>query len=121
MAYRERRLRPGQGSSLGLQPQDQALAHALLANKYLAASDQLRAVPITGKGYIHDLITDKYRAAQTAGVGGITAKPSLHPFAIQVIQAIVPDESLEEKSEAEIIEYKLEHKQVFERFSYTLR
>lgn len=115
----------GRGSSLALHPDEETLAHALLLNKFLVAADLIDAVPITGKPYIHALVSEKYRAAQSAKAEGSVAlsisNPSLNPVAIQVINAIVTDQELERRSELDIVEYKAKHRQLFEMFSYTIR
>jgi hypothetical protein len=115
----------GRGSSLALHPDEEALAHALLLNKFLLAADLADAVPITGKHYIHALIGEKYRVARDARAEGSGAQfisnPALHPIAVQVIDAIVADEDLDRRSEAEIVEYKEKHRRLFLTFSYTVR
>jgi len=115
----------GRGSSLALHPDEETLAHALLLNKFLVAADLIDAVPITGKPYIHALVSEKYRAVQSAKAeGSVTlsiSNPSLNPVAIQVINAIVTDQELERRSELDIVEYKAKHRQLFEMFSYTIR
>jgi hypothetical protein len=109
----------GHGSSLALEPGQTALAHAVLLNKFLIAAHLNDAVPITGQSYIHTLIGDKYRAAQDAATPGV--KPSFHPAALRIIQAVVSDEELDRRSRADIVEYKEHHRRLFERFSYTVR
>ncbi len=115
----------GRGSSVALHPAEEAIAHALLLNKFLVAADLLDAVPITGKPYIHALVCEKYQIAQATpnaeGQGTSIAPPSLTPIAIQVINAIVTDDDLERRSEIEIVEYKEKHRQLFDNFSYTIR
>lgn len=115
----------GRGSSLALHPDEETFAHALLLNKFLVAADLIDAVPITGKHYIHALVSEKYRVAQGAKTEGAGApsisNPSLNPIAVQVIRAIVADEELERRSEVEIVEYKERHRRLFDTFSYTVR
>jgi hypothetical protein len=115
----------GRGSSVALHPDQETLAHALLLNKFLIAADLMDAVPISGKPYIHALVSDKYRFAQDAKTevegAPFISNPSLNPVAVQVIRAIVADEELERRSEAEIVEYKEKHRRLFDRFSYTIR
>jgi len=115
----------GRGSSLALHPDEEALAHALLLNKFLIAADLIDAIPITGKPYIHALVSEKYRIVQNAKAEGSGApsisSPSLTPIAVQVINAIVADEELERRSEIEIVEYKEKHRHLFDMFSYTVR
>jgi hypothetical protein len=117
----------GRGSSVALHPDEESLAHALLLNKFLVAADLIDAVPITGKHYIHALVSEKYRVAQAARAttDGAEAQsisnPALNPIAVQVINAIVADEDLDRRSEAEIVEYKEKHRRLFDTFSYTVR
>jgi len=114
----------GRGASLALHPHDETLAHALLLNKFLMAAYLIDAVPITGKRYIHSLVSEKYRVAHdsTEATGIPTnSNLSLNPIAIQVINAIVSDHELERRSELEIVEYKERHRQLFDMFSYTIR
>lgn len=115
----------GQGSSLGLPPREQVLAHALLLNKFLVAADSAGAVPISGKPYIHALIGEKYRIAQRAKAddseGPAMARSSLNPIALRIINAILTDQDLEGRSEIEIVEYKDKHRRLFDMFSYTVR
>jgi hypothetical protein len=113
----------GRGSSVALRPDEEAIAHALLLNKFLLAADLLDAVPITGKLYIHGLVSEKYRIAQTVNSEGrepsLISNPSLNPIVIQVINAIITDDELERRSEA-VVEYKEKHRQQFDMFSYTV-
>jgi len=113
----------GRGSSLALHPEEETLAHALLLNKFLIAAELIDAVPITGQRYIHALIGDKYRAAKGLVGSGtpFIANRSLHPIAMEVIQAIVADDELERRSEIEIVAYKEKHRRLFDTFSYTIR
>lgn len=120
----------GGGQSLGLLPEQASLAHAVLLNKFLLAADHLNCIPITGKPYIHGLISEKYRL----GVNSLreaypdlllpslkTKQVRFNPVASQILSAIVPDSELEKRSEEEILEYKTRHRDLFERFSYTMR
>jgi hypothetical protein len=114
----------GRGSSVALLPDEEVMAHALLLNKFLLAADMIDAVPITGKPYIHALVGEKYRIAQSVNAESresLISNPSLNPIAIQVINAIITDDELTCRSEVEIVEYKEKHRQQFEMFSYTVR
>jgi hypothetical protein len=96
-----------------------------LLSKFLVAADLLDAVPITGKPYIHALVSEKYRIAQSVNPESREpspiSNPSLNPIAIQVINAIITDDELERRTEVEIVEYKEKHRQLFDMFSYTVR
>ena len=118
------------GKSLNLSPDEYSLAHAVLLNKFLLAADHLGCIPITGKPYIHALISEKYRT----GISLLQEnRPDLlptalqmrhsqfNPVAIELVSSIVPDTELEKKSESEILEYKEKNRKLFERFSYTMR
>jgi len=111
----------GRGASLGLRPDEETLAHALLLNKFLMASDRLDAVPITGKPYIHALIGDKYQVARGTSGWPTGSSPLVDPIAVQVMSAIVPEEELDQRSVADIIEYKEKHRDLLYTFSYTIR
>jgi hypothetical protein len=111
----------GRGASVGLSPDEEALAHALLLNKFLLAADLLDAVPITGKRYIHALIGDKYQIAKSGSGGPTGPNSGVDPVAVQVINAIVPEEELERRSVADILEYKDKHRDLFYTFSYAIR
>ena len=115
----------GGGASLNLHPDEEALAHALLLNKFLVAADLVNAVPITGKPYIHALVSEKYRVAQATKSEDSEApqisNPSLNPVVIKVIDAIVAEEDLDRRSEVEIVEYKEKHRHQFDIFSYAVR
>jgi hypothetical protein len=120
----------GSGKSIGLAPGQDQLAHAILLNKFLLAADELKCVPITGKSYIHGLISEKYRF----GIERLRSeKPELlpatlkkgqvqyNPVIAQVVSTLVPDEELEKRTEIEIIEFKERNKALFENFSYSTR
>jgi hypothetical protein len=118
------------GQSLGLPPAESVLAHAILLNKFLLAADALQCIPITGKSYIHGLLSEKYRTA----VASLDAQsprllpPSLKPGSLRhnpvltrIVSALVPDEHLERRTDAEIVEFKHRHRDLFERYSYVTR
>lgn len=116
----------GQGKALDLLPEQQALAHGLLLNKFLIAADSLGAIPITGKAYIHGLLADKYTAATA---GALRGQPQfrhaqdlkLSPAAASIINALVPDSDLDRRSEQDILAYKDKNRKMFEAFSYAVR
>lgn len=120
----------GSGRSMNLDPHQRPLAHAILLNKFLLAADALKCIPITGKPYIHGLISEKYRF----GIEQLRAKmPDAlpaplrsgaikhNPVAARVISALVPDEELEKHSEADIVKFKERNRTQFERYSYAIR
>jgi len=120
----------GGGKSLGLMPDQDARAHAVLLNKFLLAADRLNCIPITGKSYIHGLISEKYRI----GIESLretrpdllplplqTGQIRLNPVASRIVSSVVPDVELEKRTETEILAYKDRNKALFERFSYTVR
>jgi hypothetical protein len=120
----------GAGHSIGLAPDQDKLAHAILLNKFLLAADALRCIPITGKPYIHGLISEKYRF----GVESVHSnQPELLPSSLQlghirhnpvitrIISALVPDEELEKHTEVEIIEFRERNRALFEKYSYSTR
>ena len=117
----------GRGRSPAIGANQDVLAHALLLNKFLLAAELKDAVPITGKGYVHRLISEKCRSAGMSvsdrGKGAAISREmaTLNPVAVEVIEAIVPDLELERRTEQEIIEYKEKHRRLFESFSYTTR
>lgn len=49
--------------TVGLAQDQEDLAHGLLLNKFLLAADHARCVPISGKRYIHRMLSAKIRAA----------------------------------------------------------
>jgi hypothetical protein len=120
----------GAGRSIGLGPNQDWLAHAILLNKFLLAADALKCIPITGKPYIHGLISEKYRF----GVEYLRSeRPDLlhhslregvirhNPVAAQIVSALVREEELEQRTEEEIIHFKKRNRVLFERYSYTVR
>lgn len=120
----------GSGKTLGLAPGDQALAHGILLNKFLLAAAELGSVPITGKPYIQELLSAKYALASRAVAaklpqlaGEAPAEPSARHQAVLdgLVGAIVSDEELERRSEAEIVEFKTRQRALFESFSLSAR
>ncbi len=120
----------GAGRSIGLAPDQTNLAHAILLNKFLLAADTLNCIPITGKSYVHGLISEKYRF----GLENVhKEKPELlppslkleklshNPIITRIISALVPDEELEKRTEVEIIKFKEKNRDLFERYSYVTR
>jgi hypothetical protein len=120
----------GSGHSLDLNPNQGQLAHAILLNKFLLAANALKSIPITGKPYIHGLISEKY----SYGIERLRAEmpdilPSYlktgvikhNPVVSQIISALVPDDELEKRSEVEIVQFKERNRFLFQRFSYTVR
>lgn len=120
----------GRGKSLNLSPDEYSLAHAVLLNKFLLAADHLGCIPITGKPYIHALISEKYRTGisllqkdrpDILPAALQTRQSRFNPVAIELVSSIVPDSELEKRTEPEILEYKENNRELFERFSYTMR
>jgi hypothetical protein len=120
----------GAGQSIGLAPNQDEFAHAILLNKFLLAADALKCIPITGKPYIHRLISEKYRCAVESLrskkpeilPSSLKSEHILHnPVITRIIAALVPDEELEKHTEAEIIEFKERNRALFERYSYATR
>jgi hypothetical protein len=120
----------GAGKSISLAPDEVSLAHAILLNKFLMAADQLDCIPITGKPYIHALISEKYRQGveiikkvqpDLLPIPLQSKQISFNPIARQIMSSIVPDAELDSRTDAEILKYKEENKELFEQFSYTVR
>jgi hypothetical protein len=109
------------GASPALRPNEQALAHAALLNKFLLAADRLNCIPITGKPYIHGLIRDKFERAAAAAHPAQTRDVRLGPVTARLVAAIVPDDELAKRTEQGIIEYKNRNRKLFEQFSYTVQ
>jgi hypothetical protein len=120
----------GAGQSMGLAPDQDKLAHAILLNKFMLAADALNCIPVTGKPYIHGLISEKYRFSvenmhqeypdllpPSLKLGSIRHNPVI----TRIISALVPDEELEKRSEIDIIKFKERNRALFERYSYTTR
>ncbi len=122
--------RLGKGKSLGVRPEQDVLAHAILLNTFLLAADAKRTIPITGKDYIHRLISAKYRAnldafkALRPDVFGDTLRGNLsayNPIAERLVSALVPDQELEARTEHEILEFKEKNGKLFQQFSFFIR
>lgn len=120
----------GSGQSLNLSPGQESLAHAILLNKFLIAANTLQCIPITGKPYIHGLISAKYNF----GVEQVRTKhpdllpPSLrsgtikhNPVVSRVVAALVPDEELEKHTASDITHFKERNRALFQRYSYAVR
>jgi hypothetical protein len=101
-----------------------------LLNKFLLAANALRTIPITGKPYIHGLITEKY----SFGLECLRNRmPDIVPQALragvvkhnlvasQIISTLVPDEELATRSEADIVNFKDRNRILFQRYSYSIR
>jgi hypothetical protein len=111
----------GGGASLALKPSEQALAHAALLNKFLLAADRLNCIPITGKPYIHALITDKFDRTATVIRPAQVRAIRLGPVTARLVAAIIPDDELANRTEQDIVEYKDRNRKLFEQFSYTVQ
>jgi hypothetical protein len=120
----------GRGESLGLVPQQEALAHAILLNKLLLAADAAQCIPVSGKPYIHRLLAIKFRRSLEilesklpgALPMGLRETDVRHHAVVQhVVAAIVPDEELQQRSFEEILGFKAANRTTFERFSLTTR
>lgn len=120
----------GAGHSLDLDSNQTDLAHAILLNKFLLAANALKSIPITGKPYIHGLISEKYRF----GIECLrTEFPELlptqlragalkhNPIVSKIISALVPDMELEKRSDIDIIQFRERNKVLFQRYSYSVR
>jgi hypothetical protein len=111
----------GGGATPALTPDRQALAHAALLNKFLLAADRLNCIPITGKPYIHRLISDKFERAVGAADPWRARGIKSGPVMTRLVAAIIPDDELVKRTEEDIIEYKDRHRKLFEQFSYTVQ
>jgi hypothetical protein len=111
----------GGGASLALQPNEEALAHAALLNKFLLAAYDLNCIPITGKPYIHNLIRDKFERANAATSLAQARDIKFGPVTARLVAAIVPDDELTNRTEQDILEYKDKNRKLFEQFSYTVQ
>lgn len=120
----------GSGQSINLRPEQAQLAHAILLNKFLLAANALRGIPITGKSYIHGLISEKY----SFGIENLRAEmpyllpPPLkarnvkhNPVALRIISTLVPDEELERRTESDIMQFKERNRMLFQKYSYLVR
>lgn len=119
----------GAAKSPDLDREEEVLAHALLLNKFLLAADHARAIPITGKAYIHRLLGAKLGLAARSIAGRVPGQvPSAGPAAgsydaalQQIVGAFVTDDDLRERSYAEVVEFKQSNYALFERFSLLMR
>jgi hypothetical protein len=118
------------GGSLGLKRDEDAVAHAVLLNKFLLAADRAGCIPITGKPYIHALLSVKYRRA----VSNLAAHlPAVVPLAFRdtdirhdavlqrVVSVFVSDEQLSHQTFDDILGFKAANRQLFEKFSILTR
>ena len=118
------------GRSIGLAPEQTGLAQLLLLNKFLVAADAHNSIPITGKDYVHRLLTLKYRHAQrtlTASAPDLLP-PELRradlghgPFVTRLVSDFVSDRDLDARSFSEIVEYRDRNATLFEEFSLSVR
>ncbi len=120
----------GQGQSIELELGQEKLAHAILLNKFLLAAHSLGYIPITGKRYIHGLISEKYmysvqklRTNHPELVSSSLLKKAikLNPIVDKIVSVLVPDDELEKRTEADIAKFKERNRKLFERYSYTTR
>jgi hypothetical protein len=118
----------GGAKSPDLNPEDHALAHAMLLNKFLLAADHARAIPITGKAYIHRLLGAKFALAARsvrerfpAQLSGLGQSGSYDAALQQIVSAFVTDDDLRERSYADVLEFKTMNYPLFERFSLLMR
>jgi hypothetical protein len=120
----------GSGHSLELDLEQKNFAHSVLLNKFLLAANALKCIPITGKPYIHGLISEKYNYGVERLRADIpdmlpsnlkTGEIKHNPIVSQIITALVPDDELEKRSETEIMQFKERNKVLFQRYSYTVR
>ena len=120
----------GEGKSLGLAPEQEALAHAILLNKFLLAADTLGCIPVSGKPYIHRLLSVKFRCAVRAleaklpealpmGFRDIDVRHG--PVVQQLVASFVPDMELQRRSFEEILSFKASNRALFESFSLITR
>lgn len=120
----------GSGQSINLSPDQKAFAHAILLNKFLLAANALQSIPITGKPYIHGLLSEKYNF----GVERLRAThPDLlplslrsgsikhNPVAARLVAALVSDEELEKRTDADIMRFKDQNWELFSKYSYYVR
>lgn len=118
------------GRSLGLKPEEEVLAHAILLNKFLLAADSAACIPISGKHYIHALLSRKFQRALANVADRV---PEALPVALrdkdvrhdavlqQVVSALVSDEELNHRTYGDILTFKAANRQLFERFSLLTR
>ncbi len=110
--------------------QQHGLAHGLLLNKFLLAADAEHCIPITGKRYVHQMLSAKIREAvwrvrelapelepswlrtQDVGYGTVVEK---------LIQSFVTDEQLAVRSLDEIAGFKSANRDLFREFSVISR
>ncbi len=120
----------GGGSSLELPLEQDTFSHAVLLNKFLWAAEKCDMIPITGKSYIHGLISTKYRASIEVLKQMVPDIPlplvkvdrlRYNPVVSDIVGSFVPDSELEKRTEDEIIAYKHKHRVLLERFSFAAR
>jgi hypothetical protein len=119
----------GGTKSPDLNPEEHAFAHALLLNKFLLAADHARAIPITGKAYIHKLLGAKFSLAARSLAGKLPTQLSSFGQSVgsydaalqQIVSAFVTDDDLSARSYSEVLEFKKMNYALFERFSLLMR
>lgn len=120
----------GGGKSIELPPDQESLAQAILLNKFLLAADAADCVPIAGRDYVDRLLDAKYRLAAN-GLGALEratgrrfgAADDARHFAVAraIVARLVPDAALEKRTFQEVVAFKQENHELFERFSLTMR
>lgn len=111
----------GDDASPRLAPDDLTLAHALLLARFLQVAEDRGAVPITGKGYIHGLIAEKVAAVERAAPAHRQRAAKTAPVVEALVSSFVPDEVLARTRNQDILAFKERHRELFARFSLTLR
>jgi hypothetical protein len=119
----------GGGESLALPPDRQLDAQPILLNKFLLAADAVHAVPLVGRPYVERLLSIKYRlgvagiaAAAREGAVPLADRAARHDaVAKAVVLSLIPDEHIQARSHEEIVEFKTTNRDLFDRFSLTLR
>ena len=118
------------GRSLGLKRDEDVLAHAVLLNKFLLAADRAGCIPITGKPYIHKLLSVKYKRAVNNLADNLPAALPLgfrdrdirqDAVLQRVMSVFVTDEELSQRTFADILAFEAAKWQLFERFSLLTR
>lgn len=120
----------GSGQSINLGAHQTQFAHAVLLNKFLLAAHSLNCIPVTGKPYIHGLISEKYNASIKRlrdELPDLLPEPlrtqdvKHNPVISRIVSSLVPDEELERRTEFDILKFKEKNKSLFQRYSYTMR
>jgi hypothetical protein len=120
----------GGGKSIGLEPGQELWAQAILLNKFLLAADAANCVPIAGRAYVDRLMGAKYEIAkaglesiarETGAIVNAAEDSRQYAVARAVVADLIPDHELERRSFEEIVAFKQENTELFERFSLALR